>query len=333
MRRASPVGVAMVLSVALAFSVVAGMPGLGVSAARAEGMSDASTIYRLNLDSNVQQGCFAPCMCPILLGSGVRGTFVLTPTGSDGVFKTWAVSDVNWIAAFGDRELRVTGSGTYKIGGEFGMQQQLALDLKIGDDPVEHFDSGLVSGGERFPEISVAISMRGQVCFDTVFFVDVSPVPPDQINPYALVPESTFQQGCFPPCECPLGVPEPISGTFALVDLRRDPLVTEFAVVNIDWLVIGAPDAPGTPVRGVGTYRLGGEVAVQQQLGADLRVGDGDLTHFDSGREAGGGQFPRIDIVISANGRYCFDTVIDLHALPCDRTTASCAVKPSATGP
>jgi hypothetical protein len=333
MRRASPVGVAMVLSVALAFSVVAGMPGLGVSAARAEGMSDASTIYRLNPDSNVQQGCFAPCMCPILLGSGVRGTFVLTPTGSDGVFKTWAVSDVNWIAAFGDRELRVTGSGTYKIGGEFGMQQQLALDLKIGDDPVEHFDSGLVSGGERFPEISVAISMRGQVCFDTVFFVDASPVPPDQINPYALVPESTFQQGCFPPCECPLGVPEPISGTFALVDLRRDPLVTEFAVVNIDWLVVGAPDAPGTPVRGVGTYRLGGEVAVQQQLGVDLRVGDGDLTHFDSGREAGGGQFPRIDIVISANGLYCFDTVIDLHAFPCDRTTASCPVKPSATGP
>ena len=297
-------------------AVVAATLALGVPTALAQGLSDPSTIYRLNPDSRFQQGCFAPCMCPILSGESVRGTFVLTSTGFDGAFKAYAVTDVNWIVTSRDRELRVTGSGTYRVGGESAVRQELVLDLTIGDSPVQHFDSGLVGGGEKFPDLSVTISMHGQVCFDTVFFVDASPVPPDQIHPYTLASESTFQQGCFPPCECLLGAPEPLSGTLALVDLRQDPLFTEFAVVSVDWLIGAATDAGGTPVRGVGTYRVGGEVAVQQQLSLDLWVGDDGPTRFDSGLVAGGGEFPRIDISASVNGFYCFDTVIDLHAAP-----------------
>jgi hypothetical protein len=332
MERAPSAGVAAVLTVALAFSVVAGALGPGVSPALAQGAPDASTIYRLNADSSFQQGCFAPCMCPILLGTDLRGTLVLTPTGSDGLFKTYAVTDVNWTAAHGDREERVTGSGTYKVGGESGAQQQLSLDLTIGDDPVQHFDSGLVIGGERFPDLRVTISMNGQVCYDTVFFVDASPVPPDQVHPYVLLAESTFQEGCYPPCRCPLFAPRPMSGTFALVDLRRDPLFTEFAVVAVDWLVAAAPDAPDTPVRGAGTYRVGGEFAVQQRLRLDVRVGDGDLTHFDSGLVAGGGEFPRIDVAASVNGFYCFDKVIDLHAVPAGPTTSAVSRDPAYRG-
>ena len=92
-----------------------------------------------------------------------------------------------------------------------------------------------------------------------------------------------------------------------------NPNRVEFAVVNVDWLV---GDPSGTPVRGPGTYRVGGEVAVRQQLSLSLRVGDGEPAHFDSGLVEGGGEFPRIDILISVNGQYCFDRVIDLHALP-----------------
>jgi len=293
-------------------AAVAGLLVLGVPAAFAQGTSDASTIYRLNPKSNFQRGCFAPCLCPILERAGVRGTFVLTPTGFDGLFNTYAVTDVNWIVASRDSARRVTGSGTYKVGGEVAVQEQLVLDLTIGDDPVERFDSGLQPVGAKFPEISITLSIRGQVCFDTVFLVDASPVPRDQIHPYALSPESTYVQGCFAPCSCPLRAPEPIRGTFALVDLGQDPLFAEFAVVNVDWLV---GDPSGTPVRGPGTYRVGGEVAVRQQLSLSLRVGDGELAHFDSGLVEGGGEFPRIDILISVNGQYCFDRVIDLHAL------------------
>ncbi len=208
------------------------------------------------------------------------------------------------------------------MGGEVAVQQQLALDLRVGDSPVEHFDSDLLPGGAQFPDISVSVSIHGQRCFDTVFVVAASPVPPDQIYPYALLPGTTFQRGCFPPCRCAIGMPQPISGTFALVDLEPGPLFAEFAVVNVDWTV-SAPDSPDIAVRGAGTYRVGGEFAVQQQLSLDLTVGDEELTHFDSGLGVGGGEFPRIDSLISVHGLSCFDTVIDVHALPVDDVTAA----------
>lgn len=302
----------------LALVLVAATLTLGAGDAGAQVAIDAPTIYRLNPASSFQQGCFPPCLCPIRLGDGVRGTLVLAASGFDGLFNNYTVTGVNWTVTLGDQELRVTGSGTYKVGGEFAVQQQLGLDLKVGDDAVQHFDSGLVPGGGQFPDISVTISIHGQVCFDTVFVVDASPVPTEQIHPYVLLPESTFQRGCFPPCLCPLEVPRPISGMFALVDLGQGPLFTEFAVVNVDWLVSATGWSPGMPVRGVGTYRVGGEFAVQQRLSLDLIVNDEDQAHFDSGLVLGGGEFPLINSLISIAGMRCFDTVIDLHAQPVD---------------
>jgi len=151
-------------------------------------------------------------------------------------------------------------------------------------------------------------------------------VPPDQIHPYALAPESTFQRGCFPPCLCPLQVPRPISGTFTLVELGPGPLFTEFAVVNVDWLVAESGWWPALPVRGVGTYRVGGEFAVQQQLSLDLIVNDKDQAHFDSGLVLGGGDFPRISSLISIDGMRCFDTVIDVRARPAPTLRLSASV-------
>src|SRR5437016_13893593 len=95
-----------------------------------------------------------------------------------------AVTDVNWLVSIGGTDTIVTGSGTYKFGGEFALQQQLSLDLQVGGDKVQHFDSGLVTGPAPFPDIKVTISANGQVCFDTVFEVTASPVPLDQIHAY-----------------------------------------------------------------------------------------------------------------------------------------------------
>jgi len=61
-----------------------------------------------------------------------------------------------------------------KSAGEFALQQQLSLDLQVGGDKVQHFDSGLVTGPAPFPEIKATISVNGQVCFDTVFEVSAS---------------------------------------------------------------------------------------------------------------------------------------------------------------
>src|SRR5438046_90562 len=95
LRSVRPLAVRAVQPVA----VVAGTLAFGAPTALAQGASDAATIYRLNPASNYEQGCFGPCMCPILVGTDVRGTFVLTSTGFDGLFNTYAVTDVNWIVA------------------------------------------------------------------------------------------------------------------------------------------------------------------------------------------------------------------------------------------
>src|SRR5438093_276768 len=287
---------------------------LGLVAASTPASAKTSTLYRLNKDSTFQQGCFPPCLCPIMIAVPVKGTFVLTPTGFDGLFDTYAVTDVNWLVSIGGTNTIVTGSGTYKIGGEFALQQQLSLDLLVGGDKVQHFDSGLVTGPAPFPDIKVTISVNGQVCFDTVFDVTASPVPLDQIHPYCLLDGSTFQRGCFEACDCAVGPLDPIIGTFALVPLDTTRLFRRFAVVNVRWLAL---DTSGRiPVRGFGTYKVGGEFAVMHQLKLLLKVDGEDPAQFDSGLVPGGGNFPRIDIPISISGAFCFDTVINIHAAP-----------------
>src|SRR6266702_4325868 len=95
---------------------------LGVVTASTPASAQTGTLYRLNKDSTFQQGCFPPCLCPIMIAVPVKGTFVLTPTGFDGLFDTYAVTDVNWLVSTGGSNTTATGSGTYKIGGEFALQ-------------------------------------------------------------------------------------------------------------------------------------------------------------------------------------------------------------------
>lgn len=134
---------------------------------------NGSTIYRLNQGSTFQQGCFAPCECPVMVAAPEKGTFVLTPTGFDGQFNTYAVLDVRWVVPMGNTNRLYTGQGTYKVGGG---QQELSVYLQEDGGTVQHYDSGLVQESTQFPDIKVTISIHGQVCFDTVFGVSASPV-------------------------------------------------------------------------------------------------------------------------------------------------------------
>src|SRR5262245_7255924 len=83
-------------------------------------------------------------MCPVLLQGPVRGGFRLTYTGSDPLSDNYRVDDVKCRVRRPSDELVVTGSGTYRVGGQFARQQELTLDLQVGSGPVQRFDSGLV---------------------------------------------------------------------------------------------------------------------------------------------------------------------------------------------
>jgi hypothetical protein len=271
-------------------------------------------IYKLTDQALVQRGCFPPCRCALASGTP-RGTLRLRYTGYNGLYDTYAVTDVNFIAPLDTAELRIIGSGTYQVGGQFALVQRLQLDLRTGADPPVHFDSGTVpfAGGGG---LDVQVSANGLVCYDTVIQVAARPVPPEQVRRYTLGTTSEYQEGCWGPCACALYDPQPVGGVFDLVELQAGPLFVEYSVSGIDWQIVGgSPSAGSDHVTGVGIYVIGGEVALQQRLTALLAFGGGDPLALDSGM-VGGADFPAIDLTITMNNFFCFDQVFYLHTQP-----------------
>lgn len=297
----------------------------------------ASQIYRLKDGSTFQEGCFGPCACPLTQEMPVIGTFRLTFDHADPLFDYYTVTDVNWTVWWFDPPKRITGSGSYRIGGEVAVVQQLELDLHVGGDPVQHFDSGLVAAGAGFPAIDVTITINNMFCYDRVIHVVAAPVPAGAVHPYRVAANSTYQKGCFDPCDCVLWEPQPLAGRFALIELSSNPLFAYYGVVDVKWRVkapspLGPNDA-AFPITGSGIYQIGGEVAAQQRMILDLSVNGAPLETFDSGLVIGGGNFPKIDVLLSVNGMVCYDQVIDLHAKPANTVAPTPALKANSPPP
>jgi hypothetical protein len=146
--------------------------------AAAQASATRGVTYRLDDGATFQRGCFGPCACPVGVTAPIRGTFRLIPDSSDPLFVHCTVANVLFKVSMPDGTvLPVTGSGTFTIGGEVAITEALSLDLAVGTDPVEHFDSGLVVPSVPFPVIDLEISIHGAFCFDTVIRVRARPAP------------------------------------------------------------------------------------------------------------------------------------------------------------
>jgi hypothetical protein len=156
---------------ALALLLVA-LSSFGIHAA--SGQTDSSDVhYALSAESRFETGCFGPCACPVLISGPLKGTFDLRHAGFDGLYEIYDVSNVRWTTPDSSRIVTIQGSGTYRVGGEVAIQQELKLDLAIDGGRPLHFDSGLVSGGGSFPRITIDISLhQNTACRDTVMHVD-----------------------------------------------------------------------------------------------------------------------------------------------------------------
>ena len=124
--------------------------------------------YDLEPQSRFTEGCLEPCMCPIWSAEELTGSFELYFSGMDGSYHLFHVLDVAWDFSRGPDNYAVRGSGTYRIDPDARMQR-LELDLVVGEDAVDHYDSGLVPVDEWFPRIGIAIAMNDFYCFDRVF--------------------------------------------------------------------------------------------------------------------------------------------------------------------
>jgi len=131
---------------------------------------------------------------------------------------------------------------------------------------------------------------------------------------YSLItPPSSFQIGCQGPCACPI-VSFPTYGSFTLVQTGFDPLYTYY---NVERYIASFNNGPGAvSITGSGQYKIGGEVALMQQMTLDLVIEGRPVQHFDSGLKPLGAPFPQIDISLAAHGFACYDTVLVVDAKP-----------------
>jgi hypothetical protein len=302
----------------MALGLAAGLAVAGPLLAQDDPLgAGGGAIFRLQPVSAFEQGCFPPCLCPILYRDQLRGTMKLVHTGSDGAVDTYQVRDVYWRISGDISPLRVVGGGQYRIGTPHPalvIEHRMELDLQINNEAVQHFDSGWVPV-EQFGGIHIAVSMNGMFCFDTVFYIHALRVPDAEIIPYALRPGSTFQRGCWDPCDCPLGEELPMAGTFGLVALAPDASFNDYAVVDVDWHVLMSNAGVSTPIRGFGAYQVAPDLQ-RQRMSLALEIGQEPRAHFDSGDAAAGAIFPDIDVVVSEHGMVCFDTALHVVAGP-----------------
>ena len=250
----------------------------------------------------------------------------MTPAAPDPLYQVFDVLEVNWLVP--GLDYRVTGSGTYRIGGEFARMHQLRLDLKVADRPIVHYDSGLIAGGAEFPAIVLSIAMNSMICRDTVFHLQAKPVPATEIVPFVLRGAS-YQEGCYGPCLCII-VSHPMDGRFGLLPLNETETAADFAVVDIGWRVrssVTAAVSDQTPVTGNGIYRAFRSIARQRMI-LDLVENGRGPTRFDSGDVPGGTDRRRVDVHVAAHGFACFDRVYSIHARRRDKSAVLQGLSP-----
>ena len=133
---------------------------------------------------------------------------------------------------------------------------------------------------------------------------------------YALsVPPSALEVGCQAPCACPV-FSLPTYGSFVLVETGVDPLFTHY---DVERFIASFNNGPGAvAITGSGHYRIGGEVALVQQLTLDLDIQGQPTQHFDSGLAPVSAPFPEIHIACSVHGFFCLDSVLVVDAHPTD---------------
>lgn len=124
---------------------------------------------------------------------------------------------------------------------------------------------------------------------------------------------SDRQEGCLPPCHCPIRLYDDFVGTFELVESAADRCYTYYKVKKVNWVYYdGTRDVR---VTGEGEYWLSSCRPAQHRLILSLSEDGAAARSFDSGLVAGGG-LPTINIAIAVNQFFCYDTVYNIIANP-----------------
>ena len=122
--------------------------------------------YRIIEGSTLTEniGLAPPIIVPI------RGSFWLKPTGPNPLFSNYVVRGLRFTGSISQREYTGQMQGTYRIGGEFALMEQMMLEGRINEFEGLKLDSGLVIPQAKFPWIEI----------------DLFQIPPDPFDSFGM---------------------------------------------------------------------------------------------------------------------------------------------------
>ena len=141
-----------VVVLALGLALVAGGTGLG----QAPTTKQPWTYLLLN-DGTLIDDC-PICGRPTILES-MRGTFQLRLLESNSLFSRYAVENISFTAG-STRHYRVTGAGTFQIGGEVAVVQRMSLQVRIDDgftNRLCYLTNAPAAPGRPWPMIDISL--------------------------------------------------------------------------------------------------------------------------------------------------------------------------------
>jgi hypothetical protein len=152
--------------------ITVSLAALGLLGFITSASGQVGTMYHLRPPSTIQQGCFIGCACITTLQEPLRGTFVLTPAFPDPVFSNYSVTSVDLRApTFGTHLL---GSGIFQVGGDPAALERMQLDLSIGGQDVQHWDSGYTPPHSSPLAINQTLTIHNYQCYDVVLTIHAS---------------------------------------------------------------------------------------------------------------------------------------------------------------
>ena len=134
---------------------------------------------------------------------------------------------------------------------------------------------------------------------------------------YTLVEGSTLVDDC-PVCDR-LPITVPLQGTFRLRFLNQDPLFDHYAVEDISFTA-GSPNGPQYTIVGRGSYRIGGEVGLVQDLSLRVTIDNGmtnPVCYLTNGLTQVTRRWPMFQVGIDqTNGTLTQQFHLDINAAP-----------------
>src|SRR5437773_5639304 len=148
------------------------------------------------------------------------------------------------------------------------------------------------------------------------FAVSETPAQTNRTWQYTLLPDSSLTDDC--DCGRPT-ISLSMKGGFRLRLLQENPLFSSYALENISFIA-GSTSGPNYRISGQGSYQVGGEVTVRQQMFLEVYIDDGRsnrLCYFTNSMSTVDRLWPMLHISLGqTNGTLLQTYSLELDAAP-----------------